>query len=55
VEIETLKAKAEVQVLDELSSELLTIKNKGNKTLPAYVRNVKLALLSKAKHIIFQA
>jgi regulator of protease activity HflC (stomatin/prohibitin superfamily) len=55
VEIETLKAKAEVQVLNQLASQLLEIKKSGNKTLPAYIRNVRLTLLSKAKHIIFQS
>jgi regulator of protease activity HflC (stomatin/prohibitin superfamily) len=55
VEIETLKAKAEVQVLGEMASQLLTIKSSGKKTLPAYVRNVRLALLSKAKRVFMEA
>lgn len=54
VEIETLKAQAEVQVLNELASQLKEIKKTGDKTLPAYIRNVRLSLLSKAKRIIFQ-
>jgi hypothetical protein len=54
VEIETLKAQAEVQLLGELAGELHAIKQSGDTTLPAYVRNVRLALLSKAKRIIFE-
>ncbi len=52
VEIETLKAEAEVQVLNELAHQLADIKAGDNKTLPAYLRNVRLALLSKASRII---
>jgi regulator of protease activity HflC (stomatin/prohibitin superfamily) len=55
VEIETLKAKAEVQVINQLAAQLLEIKKAGTKTLPAYIRNVRLSLLSKAKHIIYQS
>jgi regulator of protease activity HflC (stomatin/prohibitin superfamily) len=54
VEIETLKAQAEVQVLDKLASQLYEIRNNGQQTLPAYVRNIRLALLSKAKKIIIE-
>ncbi|KKU50567.1 MAG: band 7 protein [Candidatus Sungbacteria bacterium RIFCSPLOWO2_02_FULL_47_9] len=55
VEIETLKAQAEVQLLGRLAEQLGEIKKNGDKTLLAYVRNVKLTLLSKAKRIIFEA
>jgi regulator of protease activity HflC (stomatin/prohibitin superfamily) len=55
VEIETLKAKAEVQVINQLAAQLLEIKKAGTRTLPAYIRNVRLSLLSKAKHIIYQS
>jgi regulator of protease activity HflC (stomatin/prohibitin superfamily) len=55
VEIETLKATAEVQMLNQMASQLLQIKKNGNKTLAAYIRNVRLSLLSKAKHIIYQS
>lgn len=54
VEIETLKAKAEVQMLNKLASQLSIVKENGKQTLPAYVRNVKLTLLSKAKRIFTQ-
>lgn len=55
VEIETFKAMAEVQMLSQLSDQLNEIKKGDKKTLPAYLRNVRLALLSKAKRIILEA
>ncbi len=54
VEIETLKAQAEVQVLEQVASQLREIKKSGDSTLPAYLRNVRLALLSKAKRIFIE-
>jgi regulator of protease activity HflC (stomatin/prohibitin superfamily) len=54
VEIETLKATAEVQVLGQVASQLAAIKSSGKKTLPAYVRNVRLSLLSKAKRVFME-
>jgi len=54
VEIETLKARAEVQLLDQMATQLGQIKAGDKKTLPAYLRNVRLALLSKAKNIILE-
>lgn len=54
VQIETLKAQAEVQTLNQLAGQLKQIKSSGDKTLPAYIRNVRLALLSKAKRIIVE-
>jgi regulator of protease activity HflC (stomatin/prohibitin superfamily) len=55
VEIETLKAQAEIQMLDEMASQLSRIKQNGKSTLPAYLRNVHLALLSKAKRIFIES
>lgn len=55
VQIETLKAQAEVQLLEWLSAQLYEIKKSGDKILTSYVRNVKLALLTKAKRIIFES
>ena len=55
VEIETFKAKAEVQMLSQLSDQLREIKKGDENTLTAYLRNVRLALLSKAKRIILEA
>ena len=54
VEIETLKAQAEVQLLDQMAGQLSVIKVGDKRTLPAYLRNVRLALLSKAKRIILE-
>ena len=51
VQIETLRAQAEVQMLEQLADQLSAIKKSGGKTLAAYVRNVRLSLLSKAKRI----
>lgn len=54
VQIETLKAQAEVQMLEQVAAQLNEIKRNGDKTLDAYVRNVRLALLSKAKRVFLQ-
>jgi len=54
VEIETLKAQAEVQLLEQLSAQLGEIKADDKKTLPVYLRNARLSLLSKAKRIILE-
>src|SRR5512145_1033989 len=54
VEIETLRAQAEVEPLLALAAQLSAIKNKGKNTLPAYVRNVRLALLTKAKRVFME-
>lgn len=54
VEIETLKAQAEVQLLDKMATQLGEIKAGDKKILPAYLRNVRLELLSKAKRIILE-
>jgi regulator of protease activity HflC (stomatin/prohibitin superfamily) len=54
VEIETLNAQAEVQLLQQLAGQLAEIKAGDERTLSAYLRNVRLALLSKAKRIILE-
>lgn len=54
VEIETLKAQAEVQLLDQLAVQLNEIKKDDPATLATYLRNVRLSLLSKAKRIILE-
>lgn len=48
VEIETLKAKAEVEPLLALNHELKELKGAGALVLQTYVRNVRLSLFSKA-------
>lgn len=52
VEIETLKALAEVEPLQQLATQLTAISAHDPQTLSLYLRNVKLALLNKAERII---
>jgi regulator of protease activity HflC (stomatin/prohibitin superfamily) len=55
VEIETLKAQAEVEPLTKLASQLLTLKSSGGGALRAYVRNVRLSLFEQAKTVFVEA
>jgi regulator of protease activity HflC (stomatin/prohibitin superfamily) len=55
VEIETLKAQAEVQPLVALAAELGDLKKNGADALDAYVRNVRLKLFREAKSVILEA
>lgn len=56
VEVEMLKAQAEVQPLSTLASQLQALKaNGGSGGLRAYIRNVKLALFGKAQNVIAEA
>lgn len=55
VEIETLKAQAEVQPIVALADQLADLKSKGDGALDAYVRNVRLSLYSGAKTVIMEA
>jgi regulator of protease activity HflC (stomatin/prohibitin superfamily) len=55
VEIETLKAQAEVQPLVALAAQLVELKKSGAGALDAYVRNVRLKLFSEAKTVIVEA
>jgi regulator of protease activity HflC (stomatin/prohibitin superfamily) len=55
VEIETLKAQAEVQPIVALADQLSDLKSKGAAALDAYVRNVRLKLFSEAKSVIVEA
>lgn len=55
VEIETLKAQAEVQPIVALAEQLTDLKAKGDGALDAYVRNVRLKLYSEAKTVIAEA
>jgi regulator of protease activity HflC (stomatin/prohibitin superfamily) len=53
VEIETLKAEAEVEPLTRLAQQLTELKAEGGQeALEAYVRNVRLALLDHTRRII---
>jgi regulator of protease activity HflC (stomatin/prohibitin superfamily) len=54
VEIETLKAQAEVEPIKSLAGELKALKAAGGDTLRAYLRNVKLVLYDKAQQIYLE-
>ena len=54
VEIETLKAEAEVEPLLRLASQLQDLKQSGTEVLKAYARNIRLELLTKAKQIYLE-
>lgn len=54
VEIETLKAQAEVEPLRMMAKELENLKAKGPNLLDTYLRNVKLALPARAKQIFLE-
>lgn len=55
VEIETLKAQAEVQLLTQLAQQLATLKKNGPDTMSLYLRNIKLKLFNQAKRVIVEA
>ena len=55
VEIETLKAQAEVEPLERLAAQLTELKDSGAGALTAYVRNVRLALLDQAQQVFVEA
>ncbi len=52
VEIETLKAQAEVSPLIALAEQLGILKHNGAGALANYLRNVRLGLYAKAQHVI---
>jgi regulator of protease activity HflC (stomatin/prohibitin superfamily) len=54
VEIETLKAQAEVEPLNWLAAQLVELRKNGPDALPLYLRNIRLALYAKASHIILE-
>jgi hypothetical protein len=54
VEIETLKAHGEVEPLVRLAEQLADLKRNGPDALPAYLRNVRLGLYGKARHVIME-
>ena len=55
VEIETLKAQAEVEPLERLAAQLTDLKKVGGpKALQAYTRNVKLALFEQAQQVFME-
>ena len=54
VEIETLKAQAEVEPLRALARQLTDLKTSGTTALTTYVRNVKLSLFNQARRVILE-
>jgi regulator of protease activity HflC (stomatin/prohibitin superfamily) len=54
VEIETLRAQAEVEPLNWMAAQLRELKAHGSEALPAYLRNIRLELYRRAKHIILE-
>jgi regulator of protease activity HflC (stomatin/prohibitin superfamily) len=52
VEIETLKAQAEVEPLRWMAAQLGELKKYGSGVLQAYLRNVRLPLFSEARQIV---
>jgi regulator of protease activity HflC (stomatin/prohibitin superfamily) len=55
VEIETLKAQAEVEPLNSLAAQLRQLKSSGPGALQAYVRNVRLSLFKQASQVFLEA
>ena len=54
VEIETLKAQAEVEPLRQLTAQLADLNAHGLGALDTYVRNVRLSLYSQAQSVILE-
>jgi regulator of protease activity HflC (stomatin/prohibitin superfamily) len=54
VEIETLRAQAEVEPLQALASQLTQLKQSGPDVLTAYMRNVRLKFYSQASQAILE-
>ena len=55
VEIETLRAQAEVEPVKSLAAELAELHRAGPDILGAYLRNVRLALYDKAQQVYLEA
>jgi hypothetical protein len=54
VEIETLRAQAEVQPLVAVADQLATLRQSGPGALETYVRNVRLGLFGNARRAILE-
>ena len=54
VEIETLKAQAEVERLRALAAQLAELKRNGPRALELYLRNVRLRLYNQAQRVILE-
>ena len=55
VEIETLRALAEVEPLTRLAMQLMDLKSRGSQALSTYVRNVRLSLFEKAQQVFVES
>ncbi len=55
VEIESLRAQAEVEPVKSLAAELAALHKSGPHVMSAYLRNVRLALFDKAQQIYMEA
>jgi regulator of protease activity HflC (stomatin/prohibitin superfamily) len=55
VEIETLKAQAEVEPLRRLAAQLTGLKKTSAGAMPAYVRSVRLSLFNQAQQVFLEA
>jgi regulator of protease activity HflC (stomatin/prohibitin superfamily) len=54
VEIETLKAQAEVEPLRALATQLIELKQSGTGALVGYLRNMRLSLYNQAQRVIIE-
>ncbi len=54
VEIETLKALAEVQLIKQLAEQLSLLKASGTEAMRLYLRNYKLELFNRAKRVVME-
>ena len=54
VEIETLKARGEVEPLQALAEQLMALKGDGPEVLQVYLRNVRLQLYAQAQQVILE-
>jgi regulator of protease activity HflC (stomatin/prohibitin superfamily) len=55
VEIETLRAQAEMEPLRALAAQLRELKRQGPGALSAYLRNARLALLAQTRQVFMEA
>ena len=55
VEIETLKAQAEVEPLRQMTAQLSDLQKAGDDALEAYIRNVRLSLYTRSEQVILEA
>src|SRR6266567_3799027 len=54
VEVETLRAHAEVEPLISLATQLAELKKRGSGVLTAYIRNVRLTLFNQAQQVFLE-